>query len=228
MGSDSMYALERFNKGNIKRDYIDYAENFVDATWLLNEVESLGVKAELLHFKFLDDIKDPVLKYDQLKVVSYISQNRQNFYGLNWIKELSFHHPEITFEIFGMSKADYDLPENVKLFGWQNHSTFIEHLREGAIFLRLTEHDGFPVSVMEAMSYGSKCFTRNQIPGAICVNSINELLQEFENVKSDVINNMHPDFKIIEYIKSKFNKDKIVSNYIDKLESIVKKSTKHD
>lgn len=224
MGSDAMYALDRQQKGTLKREYLDYATHFVDAPWIAEEVTALGVHQETVHFKFFTDLEEPVVQYDKLRVVTYISQKRQEFYGMPWVRLLAEHHPEIDFLVFGADEADEAVPANVKLFGWTAHDVFQQHVREGALFLRFTAHDGFPVSVMEAMAYGAVCLTRLPIPDAIHVKDESELVPLFqEALKRVTARGMKPDFAHAARIKSAFTRSHILGEYVNRLQKLTSK-----
>jgi glycosyltransferase involved in cell wall biosynthesis len=221
MGSDAMYALDRNAKGTLLRKYIDYATNFVDAPWILDEVTALGVKAETLHFKFIEDVALPVDQYDKIQVVTYVSQNRQVFYGMDWVSHLAELNPSIDFLVYGASNPQYET-ENLKMFGWQAHNVFKENVRKGAVFLRLTEHDGFPVSVMEAMAYGAECITRLPIEHAHYVNDINQLQPSFELTCARIKERgLKPNTTLATAIRQTFQKEVILQQYVDQLKKLI-------
>ena len=79
MGTDILLAIERFKNSNIDRKYIDYASNFVDAPWMTEELKSANINTENLHFKFVE-MNTIIEEYSSISVMSYVAQNRQDFY----------------------------------------------------------------------------------------------------------------------------------------------------
>jgi glycosyltransferase involved in cell wall biosynthesis len=152
-GTDVLIAMERFQKGTIERKYIDYASNFVDSEWLFDEVKSLKVHVEYLYFKSAT-VQACTEKYERISVVSYVAESRQEFYGMQKIAEIAKVYPEIDFHLYGLKTAEFPTTSNVHFHGWVTPEVFAERLKSTPIFLRLTDHDGFSVSVIEALAYG--------------------------------------------------------------------------
>jgi hypothetical protein len=93
MGTDALLAMDRFEKRTIDRKYIDYGYNFVDSMWLMEEVKSLGVAAEYMHFKSVNVVPNKHV-YDKISVISYVAENRQTFYGMKQIAEIAKEFPD--------------------------------------------------------------------------------------------------------------------------------------
>lgn len=154
-GTDSLLAMERYKNGSIIRKYIDSATHFVDSDWLEEELQSIEITPIRQTFKCIQPI-DRVEHYNEIQAMSYIAENRKEFYGYNYLIFLAEHFPNITFSVCGMEKPNQGEPTNIRFLGWINREVFIQELREHPIFLRLTEHDGYPVSVIEALSSGAE------------------------------------------------------------------------
>lgn len=220
MGSDVMYAMERHEKGTISRRYVDYALNYVDASWLKEELYSIHIPSELLPFKFYDQLDEPVLKYNGIEAVTYISQNRQDFYGMNWVRELARNFPAVPFHVYGAKNEKEELT-NIKMYGWQDHDTFKSAVKKAPIFLRLTEHDGNAVSIMEAQSFGSEVLTRLPFENSVEVKSEAQLMTAFSSMIAKIeARNYTPNAENIEFVKRNYNKDNVLLNYVNTLKSI--------
>lgn len=221
MGTDALLAMDRFENGTIKRDYIDYASNFVDSSWLKDEVESVGVKTEFLYFKSTE-VVPAISKYNGLSAISYIAQNRQEFYGIKRVVSLAHQFPEIPFYIYGMDQAEIEIPSNIILKGWVPVHEFQAALRESPIFLRLTDHDGFPVSVIEALGFGAEVLM--SLPSELTYlastekEAIHTMHQAIEKVK---MSDFTPNFDTIEHVKVNYNRNQLMEIYLLKLKSIL-------
>jgi hypothetical protein len=223
MGTDVLLAIDRFKNKTINTKYIDYSKNFVDADWLRDELLSVKIKSEKLHFKYVD-ANTPIQKYNSISIMSYVPQNRQDFYGMDKIIELALIFPNIEFLLFGLDKTDKIIPENIKLFGWVNPNVFNEYLRKTPIFLRLTEHDGFSLAVLEALSFGAEAITSFKSDFVHNANTINEIKDAINTAINAIEKrNFEPNLSVIEILNKEFNKDKIILNYIQKIKEIVKK-----
>lgn len=221
-GTDSLLAMERFKNGTIKRDYIDYAFHFVDSPWLFDEVTSINCKPQQVPFKFADE-KIPVANYGGLSGMTYIADNRQAFYGIHQFKAVAVNNPTIEFKLFGVVNPEVQLPSNVKLFGWVPSDIFQNHLRETPIFFRLAVHEGFPVSVIEAMSFGCEVIMTSPYAYSHQAKTNEEVVDAFEKVKQIVVKrNLKPNYDLINMVKRDYNKDVILAGYIEKIKAVVK------
>ena len=223
MGTDVLLAMDRFKKHTINRKYVDYSKNFVDANWLKDELLSVNIKSEKLHFKYVE-VNLPIEKYSSISIMSYIPQNRQDFYGMDKIIELALIFPNIEFSLFGLDKTDKIIPKNIKLCGWVNSNVFKENLKKTPIFLRLTNHDGFSLAVLEALSFGAEAITSFKSEFVHKANTIEEI-QDAINTAINAIEmrNYKPNLSVIEALNKEFEKEKIILNYIQKLKEIAEK-----
>jgi hypothetical protein len=220
-GTDSLLAVERFKNGTIKRDYIDHAFHFVDSPWLFDEVSSIQLKPQQVPFKFADE-KTPVANYNGLSAMTYIADSRQAFYGIHQFKAVAEFNPTIEFKLFGVVNPEVQLPSNVKLFGWVPSAIFQNHLRETPIFFRLAAHEGFPVSVIEAMSFGCEVIMTSPYIYSHQAKTNEEVLNAFEKVKQLVSSrNLIPNHDLINMVNRDYKRETILSNYIGKIKSVV-------
>ena len=223
MGTDALLAMERFKKKTIDRRYIDYAFNFVDSEWLMEEVKSIGVPVEYLYFKSVET-KPNNNKYTTVSVVSYVAQNRQEFYGMKQIAEIAKAFPSIDFHIYGLTQAEFQVTPNVHLYGWVKPEVFADRLKNTPIFLRLTEHDGFSVSVIEALGYGCEVIMSLPFELTQLARDTNEAIEKMNFLISKVEKRgMTPNQEMIEIVKLRYNPEILAKNYAKKLKEIVRK-----
>jgi glycosyltransferase involved in cell wall biosynthesis len=222
-GTDALLAMERFKNKTIDRKYIDFGFNFVDSEWLMSEVKSVNAAVEYLHFKSVE-VKSNESIYKDISVVSYVAANRQEFYGMKQISEMAKAFPTINFHVYGLTESDFPITPNVHLYGWVKPEEFAERLKATPIFLRLTEHDGFSVSVIEALSYGCEVImslpfdlTHQACDSNEAIEKINKLIPIIEK------RGMKPNYEMIEIVKLRYNPETIAKNYIQKLKEIVQK-----
>ena len=221
MGTDVMIALERFKEGTIDRKYIDYAKHLVDATWLKDELKESGVSAQLIDFKYTFP-GEPLHKYENNAVMSYVAQARQEFYGIEMIHQAANRFPEINFLLYGMKDTKYVFPKNVKLMGWTTETEFAEGLKSTSVFLRLPKHDGFSASVIEAMGFGCEVFWTFPGPNAIVVNNSEELIDKLATTFQAIeARDFRPNLTSREFVLENFNKEQVIKNYIKTLKEIV-------
>jgi len=223
MGTDVLLALERSKNGTIDRKYIDYAVNFTDSLLLQEELRSINVPVELLNFK---SIKTQTLtqSFSRISVISYVPEARQTFYGMKKIIAVAKQFPLIDFHLYGLKTSDFPIPSNIQLHGWVESEKFSAELKTNPIFLRLTDHDGFSVSVIEALSYG--CEVIATIPFELCHFAKDEaaIIEQTSLVINKLEQrNLARNNDSIEAMNKKFNPSVIFPNYSQKLKEIAGK-----
>lgn len=219
-GTDVLLALKRSKDGTINRKYIDYSFHFTDAPWLAEELKTIGIHAEIIQYKWLPEI-DSSEKFQKLAAYSYLAQNRESFYGLQTIKNFAVANPEIQFYIVGSNGKDLDnIPENVVFKGWVNSEEMKQFQKEVPIFIRLTEHDGFSLSVLEALANGAEVVW-SQPHHLVHFASEKSSIEAFQKAKQVVIDNeLKPNPISINYIKDNFQKLDVLNKLIKKIEHV--------
>ncbi len=215
MGTDSMMAEERFKAGTINRKYIDYAINTVDIGWLSDELKRIQLQPIWLPFKFSEIETQPVEQYEKMSVVTYVAQNRQIFYGLDWVIIAATAFPDIPFEIYGMDSPELECPPNMIFKGWQPAYIFRESVLKSPIFLRFTVHDGFSISVIEALSTGAEILSTQPSEFTTLVSVKDEIVTELGKTMDRVKNrDLKPDLETRKRSLVHFDKETVLSNYV--------------
>mgnify|MGYP001162703619 FL=1 len=220
MGTDSIIARKRAALDKIERKYIDKSFHFVDSPWLKEEVESLGLQIHYIRFKYGREL-EPVKSYKEICILTYIPESRQDFYGLKKIIEAAKAFPEIIFRVAGMKNSEIPLPENITLLGWLNSKEMETELQNSPIMLRMTEHDGFSVSVIEALSVGAEVIWTHPAEGVFYVKDQLEMMDAISKVLEELKKrNNTPSQKNIKLSKDIYNREKLMKEYVEKLHQI--------
>lgn len=86
----------------------------------------------------------------------------------------------------------------------------------------MAEHEGFPVSVIEAMSFGCEVIMASPYKYSHQAKTNDEVIVAFEKVKDIVSNrNFTPNHDLINMVKRDYNKETILRDYIDKVKSVI-------
>jgi hypothetical protein len=219
-GTDLLGALEAQKNNSVLRKYIDVAEHFRDCPWFENELNELNIKSTYVPFKHVA-IPPAITNYKGVKILTYIAQNRQAFYGMRQVIGAALALPHIQFIIIGTATSEFNLPANVTLMGWQEQKVVDELMQECAVFLRITEHDGFSVSVTEALSKGMEVIWSYEFDCCYYAQTIDELTTQIKHCEQLIhARNYTPNQHNITYITQKFTKEVVINNYINKLTHI--------
>jgi hypothetical protein len=221
MGTDISLALERAQNKTINRKYLEHATHFVDAPWMVKELESIGLNVVLAPFKWVES-RQRVLPYGRMQVLTYIPESRMNFYGWQQVRKLASDFPNVVFLVFGTTFCTDDFPENISLQGWVSESDFRREMEKSAVFLRLTEHDGYSVSVMEALAAGCEVLATHPFEHCSLITPNSSLSEVFANKLKLVENRgMFPNQDHIRFADKNYKRENVLTSYLQKLEKLV-------
>jgi glycosyltransferase involved in cell wall biosynthesis len=107
--------------------------------------------------------------------------------------------------------------------GWLDAQNMAEELRNAPIFLRMTEHDGFSVSVIEALSVGAEVVWTHP---SECIHYVRND-EEMNHTLAEVIKliearNGIPNNETIEFCNKTYNRHHLMVTYLDELQKILK------
>jgi hypothetical protein len=96
----------------------------------------------------------------------------------------------------------------------------MKNLRDASpIFIRLAEHDGFALSVLEALSAGSEVIWKYPHPNC---HQLSNVQANFDEVLALVkARNLQRNQDNIAYIAANFQKEIVLSNFIQELKKVV-------
>lgn len=130
---------------------------------IINVVETTAIKQELEpYIKNLHvcPITAPV-EYDVMpippskKVAVYLPPGRKEFYHYDLILEAAKQLPDVTFIFYASQEIEYDMSkliegtENCWNFGALDRDDMERLVADCRVYLRITEHDGLPLSILE-------------------------------------------------------------------------------
>lgn len=225
-GTDVLLATERYNNKTILNTYLDYASQFSDSEQLIKELNQIGINADLLYFKHIqpfDKIEEP---FRSISAYSYIANGREDFYGLNILLPLFEQFKDVHFHIIGTEGKTFPNFSNATYYGWINARKYQEIAQESAVFIRLTEHDGYSKSIQEALANGSEVIWNMEHPQCHLVTSDSKSVRElFSKITQELtLRNNARNSNNISWVKQNLNKDKVLANFISTINKIGSKS----
>jgi hypothetical protein len=107
-------------------------------------------------------------------------------YMPNEMVEVANRLPNVQFHWFGCPEDVFKgLPSNIKNHGRLKWGNVLKLMKKCQIFIRYTEHDGFPNTVIEAVLSGMSVITNHQFPFTYRVNEVEDIVQAIRNIKKD-------------------------------------------
>jgi len=222
-GSDVLLAKEATQNRTILSKYIDYASHFTDATWLQDELKTIKINSKILPFKFVENKETNTSKFKTLDVMSYLAEGDEEFYGINTIINLAKHFPHTSFHIVGTLGINFETPKNVKFYGWINKKKMDELRQIHPIFIRLTQHDGYSLSVMEALANGNEVIWNNPHSQCNFVSNKKDIVPLLKNIQQKLIeNNNSLNKSNINWVKDNLQKEKVLTNFVNQINLLAK------
>lgn len=214
VGTDVLKAINNHNR---IQSYISKVEHYCEVEWIQEELKPIGINAEILNFvAFEKSFELPKLDPKQLNVLSYISDKRAEFYGINEFLELAKQFPSINFFIAGTNAEKYEpLPSNLKALGWVDDMNAL--FDKVHVTVRFPEHDGLSSFILESMARGKQVIYKYPFNHCLYCESLEQMIQTVQTIKVDFEAGKdltNRDAKI--FIESNFSKEKIFSELIKK------------
>lgn len=180
MGTDVTKAIAKVENNDVDERYI-HAEHYTVAPWLREELSTIGIDAKELSIAAQEaniEIKPFPKKFT---VLTYLPENRADFYGKPALIQAAKTFPEIDFIVVGDLKPFEGAPSNVEFKGWTKHvDPFIE---SSVALMRFMEHDGMSYMVIDTLARGRYVLYNRNFHGVEYVQTLDELMDAIASLK---------------------------------------------
>ena len=218
IGTDVLIARKKKIHRKINQFFIDV--NLASAPWLKNELMELGINATLL------PIIPAGMRYEVAKmpkehsVLVYMPEGRESFYGKKYIEYLAKEFPNIRFFIVANSNKELIKLKNVTFLGKLSLNEMEALYDKISILIRLPEHDGLSLMLLEALVKGKQVIYKYKFPYVYTPLDINNLREIFEEIikKPPRVN-----YEASEFIKNNYNEKVIFNELMNILNSVKNK-----
>lgn len=156
-GSDVLELQKKVEKDTSFINYLKKCSHFSDAPWLIEELNGLGISAGRLLFKYFDCSEQIGEHYDNpSRVVIYLPEGKEDFYGWQQVLELSQLYSSFEYHIVANTGEflNGSTRPNIYFHGKLHKKVYLDLLKQSSILFRWVPHDGYSLSVIEAMGYG--------------------------------------------------------------------------
>jgi len=216
VGTDVIKSKKNQQKGLINELYIEKATHFCEVDWIKQELEEIRITAEPVNFLSFDNKGYEADAFpEEFSLLTYIGQNRAEFYGINEILTLARKLPNIVIKIAGISEYSEQLPDNVRLLGWIEDMKTV--INESVVCVRFPQHDGLSGFVLEALACGRHVIYKYPFPHCLQANDVAELEDITMSLEQKFSNNkLEVNTEGATYIKAKFSRDIVLKNLVAK------------
>ena len=217
-GSDVVIAAENpFDFAVVKRrGYVNTAV----APWLVDELRVLGVEATFVPVGAVL-AGDPVAPMPaRFRAVTYLPEPRRVFYGEERVYAIARAMPEIEFVVLGSGQPNPNAPRNVTFAGYVNDVP--AQLDAATVLLRLTDHDGTSVLVLEALARARHVVWTHALPGVDCVRDTREATDSLRRLHHlHVAGKLEPNATGRAYVAENYAPHDIAARIESKLNAVI-------
>lgn len=192
IGSDVTKAISDYAANNESKSLIKASRYLVEVSWIKDEVEqNLPIKTDIVKLPVLNDkyvaVKAESKKKNfKKKVLCYVGEGKEEFYGINTIIDVSSKMLHMDFVIIGSSCSSYKdrFKNNVVFLGWVE---LVEDLMSRCdVYLRVTAHDGLPFTVIEALSNSMYVIYNRPFPSCSLAETSDEIVKELTMLDREI------------------------------------------
>ena len=205
IGTDVYNAIHKLHGYNIEYVRKFPAVHLCVSEDLQRELKLLGIHAEIE--TLCPDVSElKILPLPEgYTVAVYMPDLQRNFYKYDIIKKIITDTPDIKYIIYGNKGQLWELVKmpNVDIRGWCDTKKVFQ---DSNCLLRLTTHDGFPKSIIEAICYGRYVVTNHNFPYTDLKNTIPEIINTIRK---------HPVIKpaVVDYYQNNYNFDGVKKRF---------------
>ncbi len=226
-GTDVLNSLEDARAGRLRPGPMARARrelHWTVAPWLDDELAEVGLKSRFIALPVvLEGVQPPASLPAPFTVLSYIPDNRWDFYDGPTFYRAALALPDLRFEVIGGAGALVERPlPNLTFFGWQ--ADVRPFLERATVAVRLVRHDGVAQSVREALLAGRHVIYSQNLPMVTVVPyqdperlvaALRDLHRRFE------AGELQPNLAGQRYVNETFGLDTSLASYLEDLHRLV-------
>ena len=222
VGTDVLNAIQAHKSGDFRLDFIEKVHHLCEVDWIQDELKPIGIHAKILNFaSFNHSFEIQVPKGKKLRLLTYMSDARAEFYGLPKVIELAKVFPEVSFTIVGAKASDFHpLPKNVEALGWVENIDF--HFDNSHATIRIPKHDGLSNFVLESLARGKHVLYNHPYSHCNFCPTHENLEQAIRQLKQTVEQDtFKPNLAGKQFVEREFNSNYVFSQLIREFETVV-------
>lgn len=176
--------------------------HLTNSTWLTDELKELSIPSQ--HW-----ISPTPLYFDAKKthhselvdkentVLVYTNEGREWLYNAELMLNVAKLTPQLKFIFIGNDALQTTGLTNAESLGVVSQEKMIELYKKSHILLRVTEHDGFPRMIIEALYFGLNVIFNNKIPHTVlCTKNTKEIIEKLISKEVEAVNFSGRDYAL--------------------------------
>ncbi len=195
----------------------DGAVNLSVAPWLVDELGALGVQATYVPVGAVSAVEQPAPLPARFRVISYLPEPRRAFYGEKAVYTVAAEMPDVQFTIVGNGESNPVAPRNVEFLGYVGDMAHV--IDESVALLRLPEHDGKSMLVLETLARGRHVVWTYDFPGVARANSISQAIAQLRRLQAaHAREELGPNYDGLAFVRDDCAPEKLVRGFEDALD----------
>jgi hypothetical protein len=200
--------------------------NLAEAPWLIDELSKININATYLPLTTIDEHKLKPVDIHHVKDIdflSYVLFHRFDFYGGDKIVELAHRWQNYSFLIIcaDIQEIPQDfiekMPKNLTISPRVDRSTVLGFYQRSKFFIRYTQHDGMPLSILEALYYNLQVLWTYDFPYTQKI----ETQEKLSDSISTLVKNWYPNENGHAYVLENFSVEKWKADFLEIIQNKV-------
>lgn len=189
--------------------------NLAGSAFLKQELKEIGINAEeipILPIKMETEFSDVPKAH---KVIAYLPEGKEEFYGIKYVKAAAENFKEVEFNVVGNGNDKLNIP-NVHFLGKIDKDEMEKLYNNSTILMRLPEHDGLSLMLLEALIKGKEVIYCYDFPFTKKASNMKEMMVAMKLItEKEPKMNIDGHNYVVEHYKIENYQNK-VAQYINK------------
>lgn len=136
-------------------------KHICNAPWLEEKLKEMGIDVETVYAPL--DVSEWDIKPlpEEFTVGIYFTDGQPDVYHLSYMINLARNMPDVKFLFFGGYGSYFPSCKNMKYCGWEKDMQDL--IKDCSLLLRITTHDGFPLSPVEFLLSGRQVIINREM-----------------------------------------------------------------
>lgn len=200
--------------------------NVAVAEWLVEELRLLGVHATYVPVGSVE-MREPIRPFPEaFRVLTYLPEPRREFYGQSRVFAIARQLPDVEFLVVGPGAPTPNAPLNVTFLGYE--PDVCPSLDASTAYLRLPDHDGRSMLVLEALARGRHVVWTYRFPGVYTVGDVDEALAVLRKLRDA---HRRGELALNDagraYVESNYSRSRIAKRFEVHLNRIASRGVRH-
>jgi glycosyltransferase involved in cell wall biosynthesis len=195
--------------------------NVSDGPWLVDELRELGIHARYVPVTAVVTPKDPAPLPQRFRVVSHLPEPRRAFYGEKAVYAVARTFRDIPFTVVGHGGPNPVAPSNVEFLG--RIGDMVTELDRSTVMLRLPEHDGKSMFVLEALARGRHVVWNYGFRGVYKARTIAQAIEQIQFLYDEHrAGRLKLNMDGYNFVREHFRRETLAKKFVGVLDEAVK------